>query len=172
VFSRFSLSLETPSGKLEGRGRIYKAAVDHLPEYVLIGVGAGNFWGPWGMQSGYFDRGFKDRRQGGVKGAHNTFIQVTLNWGLTVLLLLIVVVYLAYSCLPRGGGKDALVLCLYGIAVSLLLRMMVSHGLADKEYSLGLGLLVGGSLWIWSKGIVPPRRRGQRQRYPAFEHTS
>ena len=109
---------------------------------------------------------------GGVYGAHNAFIQVTIFWGLAGLLMLIVVVYLAYRCLPRGGGKDVLVLCLYGIAVALLLQMMVAHGLAAKEYSLGLGLLVGGHRWIWPKGIILSVRRGQGRRYPAFEHAS
>jgi O-Antigen ligase len=167
VFSRLSFSPETTSGKTEARMRLYKAAIDNLPDYVLTGVGAGNFKGPWGQRTDFYKE--KNRT---VYGAHNAFIQVTINWGLAGLLVLILVVYLAYCCLPRGGGKDVLVLCLYGIAVALLLRLIVTHGLADKEYSLGLGLLVGGYLWIWSKGIVPPRRRGQRQRSPAFEHTS
>jgi len=82
------------------------------------------------------------------------------------------VVYLAYRCFPRRGGKDVLVLCLYGIAVGLLLNMMANHGLADKQYSLVLGLLVGGHRWIWPKSIILAARRGHRHRFPALEHTS
>jgi hypothetical protein len=170
VFSRFSLSMETPSGKMEARGRIYKAAIDHLPDYIILGVGAGNFAGPWGRQSQYFDHGFKGK-QGGVKGAHNVFIQVTIFWGLPALVMLIVLVYHAYRCLPRGGGKDILVICAYGLAVSLLWRMMFTHGLAEKQYAVGLGFLVGGYLWVWSKRLLPPLGRMQPLRHPVVKHT-
>ncbi len=171
VFARFTLTPETPAGKTEIRTRIYKAALENLPQYALAGVGAGNFWGPWGMQSDYYKthRG-EGHRRGAVLGAHNVFIQFAIFWGLAALLGLIVVVYLSYRCLPRGGGKDVLVLCLYGIAVSLVLQMMVSHVLTAKEFSLGLGLLVGGHRWIWPQGLIPSARRGQGRRHPAFEH--
>jgi hypothetical protein len=166
VYSRLTFTPETrEGGRLDSRTQIYKAALDHLPEYVLTGVGAGNFWGPWGLRSGFL-------RPSGVDGAHNAFIQVTLNWGLAALLVLSVVVYLTYRCLPRGGGKDVVVLSLYGIAVALLLQMMVSHVLTGKEFSLGLGLLVGGHRWIWPKGIIRSARRRQGRHYPAFGHAS
>jgi hypothetical protein len=166
VYSRFTFTPESrPGGRLDGRTRVYKAALDHLPEYVLTGVGAGNFWGPWGLQSGYLSTN-------GVSGAHNGFIQVTLNWGLTALLALIAVVYLVYRCLPRGGDKDVLVLCLRGMAVALLLQLMVTHVLTGKEFTLGLGLLVGSQLWIWPKGIVLSVRRRQSRGHYTLEHAS
>jgi hypothetical protein len=167
VFARLTFTQELHEGEGGSRTRIYKAAIDHLPEYILTGVGAGNFKGPWGEQTNFYTE--KNRT---VYGAHNTFIQITIFWGLTGLLMLTVVVYLAYRCLPRGKGKDVLVLCLYSIAVALLLKMMVSHGLASKGNALGLGLLVGGQRWIWPKSVFLPARRGQGRRYPAFEHTS
>jgi O-Antigen ligase len=167
VFARLTFTQEFHEGEGGSRTRIYKAAIHHLPEYILAGVGAGNFKGPWGEPTGFYRE--KNRT---VYGAHNTFIQITIFWGLTGLLMLIVVVYLAYRCLPRVRGKDVLVLCLYSIAVALLLKMMVSHGLASKGNALGLGLLVGGQRWIWPKSIIRSSRRGQGRRYPAFEHTS
>jgi O-Antigen ligase len=166
VFSRLSFSTETSSGKMEARARIYKAAIDHLPEYVLTGVGAGNFQGPWGMRTDFY----LGRGRTVVHGAHNTFIQVTIFWGVAGLLAFILVIYLAYCCLPTGGGKDVLVLCLYGIGVSVLLQMMSGHGLANKEYSLVLGMLVGGQRWIWPKGIIRSFRWRERRRDSAFEH--
>jgi O-Antigen ligase len=170
VFARLELTPETRAGGAgEARMRIYKAAIDHLPEYILTGVGAGNFKGPWGEQTAYYKH---YGTSGAVLGAHNAFIQITIFWGLTGLLMLIVVVYLAYRCLPRGGGKDVLVLCLYGIAVVFLSKMMFSHVLAAKSNALVLGLLVGGHRWIWPKGITLSARRGQGHRYPALEHTS
>lgn len=170
VYSRLTIRPESAAGNLDSRKAVYKAALDHLPEYAFTGVGAGNFWGSWGIQSGYYvDHG---DGTGGVRGAHNAFIQVTLNWGLVGLLVFILVVYLAYRCFPRGGGKDVLVLSLYGIAVALLVQMMLSHPLTTKSYSLGLGLLVGGHRWIWPQGIILAVRRRQSRRYHTFKHVS
>jgi hypothetical protein len=163
VFSRLTFTPEMGAGKMEIRARLYKAALDHLPEYILTGVGAGNFWGPWGQQTEYY-------YAGAVGGAHNGFIQVAIYWGAAALLTLFLVVYLAYRCLPRRGGKDVLALCLYGLAMSLFLRMMVVHAIGSKEYSLGLGLLVAAQLWIWPKGIVPVLRRGQSRHHPTLKH--
>jgi hypothetical protein len=165
VFARLTFAHEFHVGEGGTRTKIYKAAIDHLPEYILIGVGAGNFWGPWGEQTPYYNKVYHT-----VYGAHNAFIQVTIYWGVTALLMLIVVVYLAYRCLPRGGGKDVLVLCLYGITVALLWSMMLNHGLTNKQYSLALGMLVGGHHWIWPKRIILSARRGQGRRYFALEH--
>jgi hypothetical protein len=167
VFARLTLTPETAAGKMESRQRIYQAAIDHLPEYIVTGVGAGNFKGSWGVQTDFYKKKVRS-----VYGAHNAFIQIAIFWGLAGLLMLIVVVYLAYCCLPRGGGKDVLVLSLYGIAVALLLQLMISHVLAAKEFSLGLGLLVGAHRWIWPKGITLSARRGQGHRTPALEHAS
>jgi hypothetical protein len=167
VFARLTFTQELHEGEGGSRTRLYKAAIDHLPEYIIAGVGAGNFKGPWGMKTGFYK--VKNRT---VYGAHNTFIQIAIFWGLTGLLMLVVVAYLTYRCLPRRGGKDVLVLCLYGMAVGLLLKMMVSHGLGSESNALGLGLLVGSQRWIWLKRILPSARRGQGHRYPALERTS
>jgi hypothetical protein len=163
VFSRMSFSLERSSGKMESRGLFYKAAIDHLPEYVLTGVGAGNFKDSWGMGTDFYRPSRKV-----VYGAHNAFIQVTIFWGIAGLLALMWVVYLAYCCLPTGGGKDVLVLCLCGIGVAILLQMMAGHGLANKSYSLVLGMLVGGQRWIWPKGMIRSLRWRQRRHESAF----
>jgi hypothetical protein len=165
AFARLSFMHEFHVGEGGTRTKIYKAAIDHLPEYILTGVGAGNFWGPWGSQTDFYNRAYHV-----VYGAHNTFIQVTIYWGLTGLLMLIVVVYLAYCCLPRGGGKDVLVLCLYGISIAVLLDMMFGHVLTGKNNALVLGLLVGGHRWIWPKRIILSARRAQGRRYSPLEH--
>ena len=52
--ARLTLTPKTASGVTnthEARIRVYTAALTHLPEYWLVGVGAGNFWGPWGRRS-------------------------------------------------------------------------------------------------------------------------
>jgi len=147
IWSRMTFSTEVnEDGRQEGRARILTATLKHLPEYALTGVGAGNFYGPWGERS-KFAKGNK------ILGAHNVFFQVTIFWGVAGLLALIAVVWQVYRYVPRQIGGDALALCVVAIAVSLLLLSLAMHNLYAKEFSLGLGLIVGSSQWIWRKDM-------------------
>jgi hypothetical protein len=166
VWSRFTFSAETHHGYTMGRARVYTAAVDHLPEYALTGVGAGNFRTAWGRHSS-FNLGHSS-----VSGAHNVFIQVTIYWGLAALLVLIAVVWQAYRCLPRHCGSDALSLQLLGISVTALIMSLSMHNLYAKDFSLVLGLLVGARRWIWPRGIVQPATWKQRLPRPAIARMS
>jgi O-antigen ligase len=146
AFSRFTVPAARPDGTTDARTRVYQAAWNHLPEYGLTGVGAGNFWdGPWGKHSEYFKRH-------GVLGAHNCFIQITIYWGLPGLFALINVIRYAYKCLPKECGNDSLSLAVFGMAVALFGVMFVSHNLEFKGFSLGLGILISAQHWIWPAG--------------------
>jgi hypothetical protein len=149
VWSRMAFSFEERDGKRDGRASVYQAAIDHLPEYILTGVGAGNFWSNWGLTSDFKGSG---RRVG---GAHNSLIQVALYWGIGGLLTFLMICWQAYRCLPRHNQWQAAPLCLLGISVSLLLYAQVVHTIYAKEFALGLGLLAGSHCWIWPNGIVP-----------------
>lgn len=163
VFSRLEFSTQSHDGQKEARARIYTGFVEHLPEYMLTGIGAGNFWERWGYYSRFGGMSLKGLR---VTGPHNSFFAVTIYWGLAGLLGLIAVVYQAYRCLPKRCGLDVLSLCLLGIAVSMLMMSLISHSVSDKAFSLGLGLLVGARHWIWPQGIVPSITRTQRRFHP------
>ena len=161
VWSRMSFSFEEREGKVEGRARVYGTAIDHLPEYVLTGIGAGNFWSAWGLKT--------ELSTGGrVTGSHNCFIQVTLYWGILGLLTLLLIFWQAYRCIPRYSNRDAAALSLIGIAVSLGLYSMVIHSVYAKDFSLGLGLLAGGHRWIWPQGLVVGRL-SDAQSPPGFD---
>ena len=160
VFSRLEFSTQTkPGEEMEARAHLYTAALEHLPEYVVTGIGVGNYWESWGRRHGF------GAHDGGVYGAHSSLIQATIYWGLIGLLPLLGVIYQAYRCLPKRCGVDVLSLCLLGVSVSLLLYMMVTHVLAFKGFSIGLGILVGARLWIWPQGIVQPT--AQLRIYPS-----
>jgi len=123
AFSRLTVPATSPEGDTDARTKVYKAAWVHLPEYGLTGVGAGNFWGPWGKHSAYLRKG------SGVAGAHNCFIQIAVYWGLLGLLSLISIVYYAYKCLPKEYGNNPLSLAVFGMVCSLFGMMFVMHGL-------------------------------------------
>ena len=160
VLSRMTSRQMQVVGRVEARTAIYTAVVDTFPEYVLTGVGAGNFWGSWA-----FARGF-------IAGAHNVFAQVTINWGLVGLLALLMVIWQAYRCLPKQCENDGLALCLFGIAIALLLRGQFIHDFYAKEFALGLGVLVGARRWIWPQGVVQSATLRQRHSRPRLSHAS
>ena len=147
VWSRMTFSMEARDGKLEGRARIHKATVAHFSEYVVTGVGAGNFW------RGKL-REFLSLKSGHVKGAHNCFMQVMIYWGLAGFIAYLAMAWQAYRCVPNGCRGDELALCVLGIAVSLLIYSQISHVVYSKVFSLGLGLVLGARLWLWPNGIV------------------
>jgi hypothetical protein len=167
VFSRLTFSTEADHGKVEARARVYTAAIEHLPEYVMTGVGVGNFYGPWGMNTSFFSLA-----KGNVTGPHNWYFAVTIYWGVGGLLALLAMIYQAYRCLPRRGRADPLSLCLRGVAISLFLYTLVQHVIYSKAVFLGLGLLVGARLWIWPHGIVQSASRQQRRFRIPLKHTS
>jgi hypothetical protein len=158
VFSRLTFTTQTyeGSGRKEGRARVYTAALKHFPDYVVKGVGSGNFWGSWGQRSDFGDpvRYTALGSHNIVLGAHNGPIQILIYWGLPGLLAFGGLIYQCYRSLPRHWDDDAIKLTAYGVATSLLLFFQVHHQLSTKQFSLGLGLLAGGSAWIWSNRRV------------------
>jgi hypothetical protein len=149
VFAR----LTVPSGTAyedssDPRVTLINAALDHLPEYWLVGVGAGNFWGRWGQRSGFA----LDGGRRGVKGAHNAFVQLTIYWGVPSLLLLISIIYYAYKCLPKQCGSNPFSLAIVGYTVTSFVLLCVSHNLYSKSYSFALGILIGTRCWLWPAG--------------------
>jgi hypothetical protein len=137
----------------EARATVYAAAIDHFSEYVLSGVGAGNFYGNWGKTSEFWLPHHSE-----VSPAHNAFVQVTIYWGVMGFLALLMVIWQGYRCVPKRCGMDSLSLCLIGIAVTSFLTLFVASDLYAKSYSLLLGMLVGARHWIWPNGIVPDTR--------------
>nr|WP_281722842.1 O-antigen ligase family protein [Nitrosomonas nitrosa] len=148
VWSRMAFSTDVgASGKMEARAYIYTAALNRLPEYILSGVGAGNFMNKWGAEKGFM-------RGGVVLGAHNAFLQITIFWGVLSLSMFVWIIWCVYRSVPLHCGRDQLALALVGILVSLGLSLMQGHGFYSKSNALGIGMLVGARLWIWPRGIV------------------
>ena len=147
VFARLTVPSGTAhGGPAEPRVKLYNAALAHLPEYWLGGVGAGNFWGHWGRRSGFLSG------MGNTAGAHNTFVQLTIYWGLPGLLSLISILYYAYKCLPKKCGDNLFSLAVLGFAVASFVPMWASHGVYSKSNSLALGILIGTQYWLWPAG--------------------
>lgn len=151
VFSRLVYKSQSyEPGKLEGRTLVYTAVLESFPDYVLTGSGAGHFWKSWGRRHGFaYGRG--------VLGSHNCFAQATIYWGILGLFGVLAVIWQVYRRFPRSCGTDPLKLCLLGTTMSLLVYMTTMHLLYAKELSLGLGFLVGASLWVWPLSMAGSR---------------
>jgi hypothetical protein len=71
VWTRMEFSVEGDTDQLDSRSFLYSMAMQTYAEYALMGVGSGNSEAALGDWS---------------TGVHNSFIQITINWGLIGLL--------------------------------------------------------------------------------------
>ncbi len=166
VFTRLTYTTEKSAGGYEdSRAHIYTAALKHLPEYALTGVGMGHFYGDWGHGTEF------ENMWGNVSGTHNCFAQVMICWGVGGLLTFSLIIWNAYRSLPRRRGQDPLLLCLLGISVSAAVFLMFTHEIELKQFSAVLGLLAAADLWIWRAGILPMSSGSSTPRVRQFTET-
>lgn len=150
IWSRMAFSTEKV-GEDESRTRLYTAAFNRLPEYFVSGVGSGNFYNKWGIE-----KGLSKRIDGVVVaiGAHNTPLQITINWGVLGLAMFLWIIWFVCRSIPLRCGRDELLLALVGILITLGLMLLKTHGFYSKSFAFGLGMIVGARQWIWPAGIV------------------
>jgi hypothetical protein len=148
VWSRMAFSTEVgESGRMEARAHVYTTALNRLPEYIIAGVGAGNYYAQWGLEKGFFS-------SRGVVGAHNALLQIAIFWGGLALFMYLWFIWLVYRSIPLRCGRDELSLALLGVLVSLGMIILESHSFYDKWFAFGIGMLLGARQWIWPTGIV------------------
>ena len=153
VWTRFdtaALSTQGDVEEMESRVALLVLAVRHLPEYVLTGTGVGNSIRALGEWS---------------TSVHNSFLQITINWGLISLLAFLVMLWQSFKCLPRGSGSDELALALTGLVVSIFMVLFFIHNFNEKFFSFGFGMLVASRCWIWPGGTTAD---GGQNKRPAF----
>jgi|CXWL01.1.fsa_nt_gi hypothetical protein len=151
IWGRMVFSTEVKSGKMESRAQLYTTALDRLPEYIMTGVGAGNYFGRWGIEKGF------GRYHNGVTiahGVHNSFLAIAIYWGVLGLSLFLWIIWQVYRLVPLRCGRDELSLALLGILVSIGLYLFQIHGFYDKPFAFAVGMMVGARQWIWPTGVV------------------
>lgn len=151
VWSRMQYSTDSRKGKMEARAALYDAALNRLPEYILAGVGAGNFHKKWGLEKGFGRHGYQGLY---AQPAHNSPVQIAINWGIIGLGMFLLILWCAYRSLPLHCGRDGLSLALLGIMVTAGLHLLHTHGFYAKEFSFALGILAGSRRWIWPTGVA------------------
>ena len=135
-------------GTVDARVRLYREFIRLFPEYVLIGIGEGNYWEAWTQNT--------DLNHGTyVSPPHNAFIEVTVFWGLPALAAFLWLLSHAYRCVPQIQEGNSLSLAVFAVAISVFLNLFVSSEIYGKHHSLALGLL--GGCWYWMRSL---RRAG------------
>jgi hypothetical protein len=142
TFARFTWDAGTrTTGEFrDSRTQVYGSAAKHVTEYALFGVGAGDFKERWAADHGFW-------RSGGVEGAHNSYLQILINWGLIALLpALYITARMLTAC--RQLRPESFASTLQGVALVLVLGLCVSHVFYAKHIAVVLGCLVGASHWL------------------------
>lgn len=165
VFERFKTDTSRP-GRVDLREKIFEGVLRSLPEFYLSGVGTSNYWNGWAVQQGIGTRAQKPL------GAHNSIFQVWIYWGLPGVVTFLSLLWVAYRCLPRGCGRDTLALCMFGLTLAMMLRLLFTHTFYGKDFTAAIGLLAAARLWIWPSATTlsatrPTQEPGQLSR-PAF----
>lgn len=158
TWSRMEFSTEVKgSGKMESRAKLYTNAFRRLPEYIVAGVGAGNFENKWAFQNGFYSEKSAPDGKSTTRSLHlphNALILLTIFWGILALLVYLLIAWCVYRSIPLQCGRDGLSLALLGIMVSLGALLLYGNDFSDKTYAIGVGMLVGARRWIWPNGIV------------------
>jgi hypothetical protein len=143
IWSRMTVMAE--EGTKEARVTMYELAFQHVDDYWSFGVGAGNFYQKWGFNNGF---GRWNGAAYEVYGIHNSFLQLLIYWGILGLAAYLVIIWMAYRCLPPTSAQDGLLLGMLGIAVTFLMQLPFLHNFNEKGFSLGLGMLVAYQRWL------------------------
>lgn len=151
TFSRMSFTFKEHviTGRRDGRAEVILASLEAIAEEPLWGVGTGNFWGQWGEWSSFYASTTEH-----IVGAHNTFAQIIIYWGLAPLLVWIAMFWVAYRCIPRPFSTSWVSIFLLTLFLWMFLVSMFSHNFYDKMFSIGLGILVGCNRWIQAPIVI------------------
>lgn len=142
VFLRLSTKDLTSSrtSQLTSRQGLFHSSISNVRAYGIGGVGQGNFWSVWGAQHGFQDE------VGPVFGAHNTFFQIWMYWGILGLGALLWICWSIYRGLPREGDPT-IVLALRAVAVATFVFLFFTHNFYRAEFAVVLGVLLAAQIW-------------------------
>jgi hypothetical protein len=161
VLERYRLFDEGGKDKPEARQNVYTQVVKTMPLYWSVGVGSGNYT-EWAREHGI------TVKQGDPVGAHNSYFQVWIFWGLISLLAFLALLFSAYQCLPKRAAMDPVALALVGISSAMFLRLAFTHNFYVKDFAIVLGLLTAAGLWIWPGRVAEcPNVPGEKSLRPS-----
>lgn len=127
----------------DSRTKVYAAVFHTLDQYVLTGVGAGNYWHGWAVDSGITNRFSTDT----AMAAHNAYFQLWIYWGLPGILGFFGLIYTYQSALNRNLEGDWRKTALYIFIMMIPMIFLFYHSFYHKSFSIGVGMLLGARFW-------------------------
>jgi hypothetical protein len=127
----------------DSRSKVYLAVLRNIDQYVLTGVGSGNYWNGWAVKSGITNRYTTDV----AMAAHNAFFQVWIYWGLPALLGFIYLMRVYFKALDTNIIGDRRKACIYIFMMIIPMIFIFYHSFYHKSFSIGIGLLLSARFW-------------------------
>ncbi len=127
----------------DSRSKVYLAVLRNIDQYVLTGVGSGNYWNGWAVKAGITNRYTTDI----AMAAHNAFFQVWIYWGLPALLGFLYLIRMFAKILNTDIRGDRRKACLYIFIMIIPLIFIFYHSFYHKSFSIGIGMLLSARFW-------------------------
>jgi O-antigen ligase len=127
----------------DSRSKVYIAVLKNIDQYVLTGVGSGNYWNGWAVKAGITNRYTTDV----AMAAHNAFFQLWIYWGLPALLGFLYLMYIFKKALVTDIRGDRRKSCLYVFIMIIPLIFIFYHSFYHKSFSIGVGMLLSARFW-------------------------
>ena len=139
LWERMSVGNVDRLGRQEIRGALYIDFATNAEDYILNGIGETDYWSEWA-----------EKVIGRRLGAHNAVLHVTVLWGFPALLGFGVMAWVTYRTLPRFDDADLVSVGLWTVVIAASLRLLVTHNLYTKEFSVVFGLVIAARLWLYN----------------------
>lgn len=144
LFSRFETVTLDEEEATDSRAVLYIKVLKHLDEVFLFGVGEGNYYGKWGINSDFNkllvddDGSTIDK----IVPTHNSFAQIIYYWGIIPLALYIIALVIVARMIRND--KDSLYIQIANILFySTFILIIFSNNFNTKDFSMIFGVILG-----------------------------
>lgn len=144
LFSRFESVTLNEEEATDSRAILYIKVLKHIDEVFMFGVGEGNYYGKWGLQSEFGktileDDGSTSER---VTPAHNSFFQILYYWGIIPLVIYLIMLFRLIKMIKNDPDNmyDQIVTILF---YSTFILIIFSNNFNNKDFSMIFGIILG-----------------------------
>jgi hypothetical protein len=146
IFSRFKTIEIGNEGSGDSRVRLYSIALRYADDFFWTGVGEGNYYGEWGLNSDLAKEKYDSElgvTERIVAPAHNSFLQILLYWGIGAMLIYSLILVKIYTLLPSGKEDYVFSKCAVAMFLSTVILSLFTNCFNYKEFTLIYGLILG-----------------------------
>jgi O-antigen ligase len=127
----------------DSRSKVYLAVLRNIDQYILTGVGSGNYWHGWAVKAGITNRYTTDV----AMAAHNAFFQVWIYWGIPALIGFLYLMRVYAKAIDTRIIGDRRKACIYIFMMIIPMIFIFYHSFYHKSFSIGIGMLLSARFW-------------------------